>query len=114
MFEFDVAPAGDALNVGFVKSTFAAFEVWLVVLQFPAASHTFTELFVHVAADHSPILQVTGVPDAIHANVSVYVNVEVCVLVYHPANVLLLLNAGAVLSNLIEFDVRFVVLQLLK
>ena len=47
----------------------------------------------------------------IPANPSVYVNVDTCVLVYHPANTVLLENAGAVLSSLIGFDVAFVILQ---
>ena len=35
---------------GALVSTFAGLEVTDVVLQFPAASHTCTELFVHVEA----------------------------------------------------------------
>ena len=57
------------------------------------------------------IVHVTGVHDTIGATVSVYVNVEVWLLLYHHANVVLLTNVGAVLSNLIAFDVTFVVLQ---
>ena len=76
-----------------------------------ASLHTFTLAFVHVAHAHSPIVHVTGVHDVIPANQSVYVNVDVCVLVYHHAYVLFVLNAGAVLSNLILFDVAFVILQ---
>jgi hypothetical protein len=47
----------------------------------------------------------------IHANASVYVNVDICVLVYHHANIVFHEYTGAVLSSLIGFDVKFVVLQ---
>ena len=110
-FDVNVHPAGVPLTVGFVKSTFAPFDVKFVVLQFHAASHTFVQTTVHVAHAHSPIVHVTGVHDTIPANQSVYVNVDVWVLVYHHAYVLFVLNAGAVLSNLIAFDVALVTLQ---
>jgi hypothetical protein len=110
-FDVYVAHAGLALNVGFVKSTFAAFDVKFVVLQFHALSHTFVHTVVHVDHIHSGTVHVVGFHDAIHANASAYVNVDVCVLVYHHANVVLPENTGAVLSNFIEFDVKFVVLQ---
>ena len=59
------AVVGEALRVGLVRSTLAAFEVWFVVLQSHALLQTFILVFVQVDADHSQIVQVTGVPDAI-------------------------------------------------
>jgi hypothetical protein len=80
------------------------------VLQFHATSHILGFAIVHVAHDHSNIVHHV-LCDPGHDNPSVYVNIDTCVLVYHPANTVLLENAGAVLSSLIGFDVAFVVLQ---
>jgi hypothetical protein len=68
---------------------------------------------VHVAVVHSSLIvhDVVVVP-SIHETVSSYVNVESCGVLYHEVlYVVFSLNVGAVLSNLIELDVCFVVLQ---
>lgn len=109
-FDVNVHAVGVPLTVGFVKSIFAVFDVILVVLQFHATSHMLGFAIVHVTPAHCPIVHHV-LCDHGHDNPSVYVNVDVCVPVYHPANTVLLENAGAVLSNLIGFDVAFVVLQ---
>jgi len=96
--------------IGSVLSTFAGFDVTDVVLHNPASLHT-AGVILHVIPDHSPIVHVTGVHDIIGAILSVYVNIDVCEVAYHHENIVLLTNVGTVLSNLIGFEITYVVLQ---